>query len=423
MTLKELDVEIRSLEDRKLSGEDVEATLVSKTESFNSLAKSEKSRKERQELLLGLASIEVGRSQDEKVKEGLVFKNAAHFYHDVYRAGPRGESKSRELQAYVSKTVGSDEMAVVPDAEGGYLVPTQHSSSLVERVLEVGLIKPKSFRIPMATGSLKMPGVQDQTTNSGTMYGGIQLYYKAERAALTPSQPKFREISLSTHKLTAFVPVTNELLKFSPISVAAWLDRKVPEAIAWKEDQVFLLGTGAGEPKGCLVGADALPRGGGADNVLRQTQNRITFLDVCYMYACAFRKNAGNYVWIANDQCLPELMRLSFEGTSSSVPAYMPAGGLSGKPYDTLLGRPLYWSEHLSALGTAKDFCLVDLGHYYTGEVGGIEGQTSIHLRFDYDETAFRFIIHHDGQSSWETYFTPDNGLAQSPFIYLPSHS
>jgi HK97 family phage major capsid protein len=102
----------------------------------------------------------------------------------------------------------------------------------------------------------------------------------------------------------------------------------------------------------------------------------------------------------------------------------MPAGALSGKPYETLMGRPLIYSEKMQALGTAGDIGLVDFSQYLIGQKGNgnVDIASSIHFYFDYGKTAFRFTLRYDGQPTWETTLTPKRGSATlSPFIVLSS--
>ena len=100
--------------------------------------------------------------------------------------------------------------------------------------------------------------------------------------------------------------------------------------------------------------------------------------------------------------------------------AYLPPGGLSAKPYATLLGRPIMPVEWCQTLGTTGDILLADLRHYVTISKGFIDAALSIHLRFDYDESTFRFIFRLDGQPWWSAPLTPFKGNStQSCFVAL----
>jgi HK97 family phage major capsid protein len=105
----------------------------------------------------------------------------------------------------------------------------------------------------------------------------------------------------------------------------------------------------------------------------------------------------------------------------------MPAGGATGRPYDTLFGKPIVWTEHCQTLGTVGDLLFCDWGQYLVGQKaggGGMQFASSIHLKFDYDQTCFRFVFRVDGQPWWPGVLTPRySAVTQSPFIALASRT
>lgn len=104
---------------------------------------------------------------------------------------------------------------------------------------------------------------------------------------------------------------------------------------------------------------------------------------------------------------------------------YLPANGLAGQPYGTLFGRPVIPCESCQTLGTKGDIILADLTEYlYARHVSGVQAATSIHLKFDYDQTVFRFTIRTDGEPWWPAPLTPAKGSnTLSPFVVLETRS
>jgi HK97 family phage major capsid protein len=77
------------------------------------------------------------------------------------------------------------------------------------------------------------------------------------------------------------------------------------------------------------------------------------------------------------------------------------------------MGRPVIATQACPVVGDKGDIILADLSKYLTVQkVGGIRSETSIHLWFDYDMTAFRFILRVAGQPWWNAYITPASGTA-----------
>jgi HK97 family phage major capsid protein len=101
-----------------------------------------------------------------------------------------------------------------------------------------------------------------------------------------------------------------------------------------------------------------------------------------------------------------------------------PAGtdGLTGRPLSTLLGAPIFFSEHNSTLGDKGDITLADWDQYLVGEKNGgqIRTASSIHLKFVSDQTAFRFIVRMDGKPWEKTSLRPKHSTKTlSSFVTL----
>jgi HK97 family phage major capsid protein len=102
----------------------------------------------------------------------------------------------------------------------------------------------------------------------------------------------------------------------------------------------------------------------------------------------------------------------------------MPAGGISGSPFNTILGRPLIPIEQASTLGTVGDLVLADLSQYVIIEKDGLQAASSMHVRFIYDEMTFKFTMRVNGQPKLKSAITPANGTnTQSPFVALATRA
>lgn len=120
-------------------------------------------------------------------------------------------------------------------------------------------------------------------------------------------------------------------------------------------------------------------------------------------------------MWLINQDIEPQLLTLAFPTTvtTAAVPVYLPPGGLSASPYGMLMGRPVIPTEACQTLGDAGDIILTDLTQYLTAvKTSGIRQDVSMHLWFDYDMTAFRFVMRVAGQPWWGSAISPKNGSA-----------
>jgi len=142
------------------------------------------------------------------------------------------------------------------------------------------------------------------------------------------------------------------------------------------------------------------------------------------MWMSRFGPNSGNYVWLYNQNIEEQLDSLNYAaGLVGGTLVYMPPGGLSASPYARLKGAEMIPCEQCATLGTAGDLILADLSQYVMIEKGGMQSASSIHVNFQTDQTAFRFVYRCDGQPMWSTYLTPYKGSTsyQSPFVVLSS--
>ena len=131
-------------------------------------------------------------------------------------------------------------------------------------------------------------------------------------------------------------------------------------------------------------------------------------------------KSKSNAVWFINQDIIPQLYSLNISVGNNAYPVYMPPGGVSAEPYGTIFGRPVIEVEQAGSLGSVGDINFVDLSQYLLIDKGGINAATSIHVRFLYDESVFRFIYRVDGQPIWKTSLVPYKGANNlSSFVTL----
>ncbi|KKL61051.1 hypothetical protein LCGC14_2199170, partial [marine sediment metagenome] len=230
------------------------------------------------------------------------------------------------------------------------------------------------------------------------------------------------QIALTLHKLTGLCYVSDELLEDSAIALEAELVRKFGEAIAFVEDDDYLNGTGANMALGVLNSAN--PALITVTAISGQGANTIIAENIRDMWTQLYPRGHGRSVWLANIETFPQLFSMEMAVGTGGVPVWLPAGGMSGAPFQTLMGKELIFTEKCQALGTAGDIALVDFSQYAIGQRGGggVTTAMSIHLRFDYDETAFRFVLRYDGQPTWTSALTPKRGSNDlGPTIVLNS--
>tara|TARA_Y100000310_G_scaffold23148_1_gene22150 strand:+ start:212 stop:1615 length:1404 start_codon:yes stop_codon:yes gene_type:complete len=303
--------------------------------------------------------------------------------------------------------------------QGGFLVPEEFRAELLMLALESAVVRPRARVLPMATPSVRIPTIRD-TTHATNVHGGVQAYWVPESGTITQSEPSFGQAALTAKKLLGGTRVTNELLRDSAITFEPLINSLFADALAYFEDDAFIAGIGGGQPVG-ILNADALV------SVAKETGQAATTVvteNIVKMYSRLLPASLPRAVWIANNDVKPQLFTLSLSVGTGGAPMFFPAGGITGSPTDSLLGRPVIYSEKCETLGAAGDIYLVDLSYYLIGDRQALEMASSPHVRFNTDETDFRFIQRVDGRPWLESALTPRNGSnTLSPFVALAARS
>jgi HK97 family phage major capsid protein len=341
------------------------------------------------------------------------FKSLGQQMLAVVNAGrPGGQVDPRLYNAAASG------MSETVQSDGGFLVQQDFVNDLLQDLIKTGVLAPKCRPQPIsaAANSIKINGV-DETSRASSRFGGIVGYWADEADQKTASKPKFRKIELNLHKLIGLCYATDELLA-DAAALEGFIRAAFPSEFGFLVDDAILRGTGAGQPlgilnSGCLVTVDK-ETGQKADTIVAE--------NVIKMSSRIFANSYLNASWYVNQMCLPQLYTMSIAVGTGGQLVFVPPGGISGAPYGSLLGRPVIPIEQASALGDVGDILLADLNGYILAQKGGIQSDVSIHVRFVYDESVFRFVLRIDGQPVRATALTPYKGGAgatQSHFVSL----
>jgi len=340
------------------------------------------------------------------------FRGLGEFALAVRNSYVRGGDLDPRLRNAAMTTYGNEGTG----ADGGFAVPPDYRSEILTKMFNEDSLLALTDRLQSSSNTITLP--TDETTPWQTS-GGIQSYWTAEAAAKTQSKPVIGETTLKLHTLATLVPVTEELLEDAP-AMDAYLNRKAPEKMEFKLSDAIVRGSGVGQPLGFLnspalvtVAIEAGP----------QTADTIVIQNILKMWGRMPVASRRTAVWLMHpdaEAILPTLLL-------GNMPIYMPAGGLSGNMYGTLMGRPVIPHQTANTLGDLGDIMLADLKQYLTvtktgngRDSNGLKRDVSIHLWFDQDAIAYRFTMRVGGQPWWGSTVAQRSGTSvQSPFVVL----
>ena len=307
--------------------------------------------------------------------------------------------------------------SAVDPTGGGFLIQTDFADAIWMLAHDMGHIlgAVNSITISDNANGIKIPGIDETSRANGARWGGLITGWTAEGIQPAVSNTKFRMIEFDLKRLMSIGYATQEMLEDAPAITSIYGQAFSEEIMFTTEDAIFN-GTGAGQPLGVLNSAALVQ----VAKQPGQVAGSIVKENIDNMWARMWARSRENAVWFINQDCEPLLNQLGQIVGTGGAPVYLPAGGLSAKPYASLYGRPVIATEYNSALGTPGDILLADLSQYTKVDKGGVNSASSMHVAFLTDQMAFRITYRVDGKPMWTQPLTPYKGsLTKSPFVAL----
>lgn len=362
------------------------------------------------------------------------FKNVAEYLNAVKSASLSGAYADKRL-TFANSATGMNEGT---DAEGGYLVPPEYADGVIDLVKTESVLYPKARKVTINSPRLIETYIDETSRvdpSTGSRHGGILAYWKAEAAQYSAVKAALGQRTTNAHKLTAYCPVTEELLQDAP-ALESLLDTLVAKEFAFKLDDAIINGTGDTytQPAGILASSACVT----IAKESGQAAATINFLNVLKMYNALIGQCRKNAEWYINQdaemnlvQLLQPVGKLLSNGASKvedvsgewGAPVYT-LPGMYGNEKGMLFGKPVTPIEQCSAVGTKGDIILMDASQYLIVERTGVTRQMSMHVRFDYDESVFKYSLRVGGRPDWGSAITPYKGsTSRSPYVALATRA
>lgn len=298
-------------------------------------------------------------------------------------------------------------------ASGGYLVPPEYETTLLQMSAANAQILSKVRTIPVNSDSGRWPALDQYiapTAGSGqtAFAGGVVATSVEEGQKLTETEPQFSMLEWRLHKVGGYTQVDNELIEDSPQAIEALLTGLFSLAITAKNERNVLRGSGIGEPLGLLNAACAV-------GVTPSTNALFSGTDVANMIA-RFKSAGGSPAWLIHPSVWPDIFSLQ---VVSGAPSW--TINLQGAQGSNINGWPILVSEHLPQADNSGDVVLADLSAYLLFTKRGIAIAYSEHAAFLNDQGTWRFTQRSDGMPWLKNAITladPQGSYTVSPFVY-----
>lgn len=243
-------------------------------------------------------------------------------------------------------------------AAGGFLVPDEMESAVIDLRAQYGVARRICRMVPMGSAAVSVPKRSSGTT----------AYFAGENTATTESDMAWGQVELVAKELSALTRISMSLAEDAVIDIAAWLADEQAYAFAVKEDNCLIIGDGT-STYGGMKGINTLFEDGS--------------------------HTAGQFTAATNTDAAVEVIASELSGLMAKLPSYartgarwlaspafdasifgrlMAAGGgntiqtLQGQVLETLyLGYPRTLAEPMPASSTTD----------YTGKVMALFGNFS----------------------------------------------
>lgn len=337
------------------------------------------------------------------------FANWGDFGQALVRAANVGPREADARFAQLAEMARMQGAAEYSGPEGGYLVPTDMAGQVTSTIMGEDSLVPRTDNFPTQSNAMEFP--VDENAPWGST--GVQSYWTKEGAQATASNLDLGARLLRLEKLITYVPVTNEILSDTTL-LNSFLSRKMPESARGKVNKSLIRGDGAGECMGILNSSAKVT----VSKEGSQPAGSILGVNCLKMYARMPAQYIPSSVWMINQDSFPGLGQMFIPVTNAAGtenvggwPVYVPANGLAGAPYGTILGQPVIPSEYCSTLGTEGDIIFTSWQAYLTLTKTNPTGiDVSIHVEFDKDKSAFRLVTRIYGAPWWSRPLTRDQG-------------
>ena len=244
----------------------------------------------------------------------------------------------------------SDVLSEGIDTNGGYLVPEEYDSRLIDALSEENIIRKLGHTIT-TSGEHKINIAATKPAAAWIDEGG----------ALSFGDAAFSQINLDAHKLHVAVKVTEELLYDNAFGLENYIIDQFAKALSNAEEDAFLNGDGKGKPLGIFA-----ETGGGEVAITTTSATAITAdeaINLAYSLKRPYRKNAK---FIMNDQTVAAPRKLKDNNGS-----YLWQPSLQAGEPDRLFGDEVYTSPYVPTIGAGKPvIAFGDFNYYNIGDRG-----------------------------------------------------
>lgn len=262
-------------------------------------------------------------------------------------------------------------MSTTTPAEGGYTVPAEIATMVVDALKAFGGMREVAQVITTAGGNALNWPTSDGTAEVGEIV--------AENAAATGADITFGTVAVNPHKYSSKkIALPVELIQDSAIDVVAFVVNRLAQRLGRITNQHYTTGTGTGQPFG-VMGRAATGKIGATGQTLTVIYDDL--IDLIHSVNSAYRSRGARFM--LHDTSVAAIRKLK---DTSGRPIWNPGDNesISGGTPSTICGYPYTVNDDVAAMAAnAKSIAFGDFSQFVIRDVAG---STSLRR---FDDSAF----------------------------------
>ena len=347
-----------------------------------------------------------------KFDKGIVFAGIAKM---LAKGGGSAFLAAMEAKAiYGERHPVTKALSTGSGAAGGFVVPPDYVAEVIELLRAQTVVRDAGVRnLPMPRGTLTLPR-QSQAASAG---------YGAELSAIPVSEQRLDQIVATYKKLTALVPISNDLMRYSDPAIDALVRDDLVQVIARREDLAFIRGDGTQDsPRGfrsfalagSFLNSNFAYTQQTVNSELAGAMSRLRSANVpqvkpCWifhprteLYLYSLLNQLGNYVY-RDEMSTGKLMGIPYK-TTTQIPVNLTVGGNTSltEVYLVEMSQAVLLDSMSMEMSVSREATYVD--------ANGNQVST-----FQQDQTLVRSISEHDFQMRHDEAIAVINGVAWQP--------
>lgn len=177
-------------------------------------------------------------SEKLKEQEEMLTKKLGKYSNETQEKVAVRKALNEKVKTFV-KALQSNDAVALKDmsstlADGGYTIDRDFYAEIQHLMTEYGVFKREAYFLTTSKGSIVM----------NTLLTDVSVNWTDEVGVKKSTGVTVNDETLTLKKITAIVPITDELLEDTEIDLVGFLSERIAEKISEKEDLAFFMGDG-----------------------------------------------------------------------------------------------------------------------------------------------------------------------------------